>query len=249
MDWGEKICYKEIEGFRKIIMLIYKVKILKINSLNANIKSFLVEKPLRYRFIPGQAVDFAIDLPEWKDQIRPFSIASLNSEANLEFIIKIYRDIIGVTKKLDELKSGEKLLISDAFGEIKYKGPGIFIAGGTGITPFIAILRQLKKDSELKSNSLIFSNKTEKDIFLKSEIDEMSKEGLNVLYTLTRETNLSKQQILMYENKRIDELFLKEKIKDFKQYFYVCGPIRFVGEISYILGKLGADPDKIVVES
>jgi predicted ferric reductase len=35
------------------------------------------------------------------------------------------------------------------FGAIEYKGEGVFIAGGAGVTPFIAILRQLQADDKL----------------------------------------------------------------------------------------------------
>ena len=84
---------------------------------------------------------------------------------------------------------------------------------------------------------------TQRDIIIKSEFDEMSMEGLKIIYTLTRESNF------LYENKRIDRHFIKEKIKDFKQYFYICGPIRFVGEITSILEKLGVNQNLIVVET
>lgn len=219
------------------------VKILDVKKITYNVKSFSAEKPRNFSFIPGQAIDLSINLPSYEKEKRPFTITSLNEDKALEFTIKIYPERNGVTKKLGELKKGEELIIYDLFGAISYKGKGVFIAGGAGITPFIAILRQLREDKELKGNTLIFSNKTEKDIILKSEFDKMAKEDLKVVYTLTRESNPK------YMDKRINESFIKEQIKDFKQYFYVCGPIRFVGEITHSLQKLGADSDSVVVET
>jgi predicted ferric reductase len=45
-----------------------------------------------------------------------------------------------------KLKHGDELIIRDVWGAIEYKGEGVFIAGGAGVTPFIAILRQLQAD-------------------------------------------------------------------------------------------------------
>jgi predicted ferric reductase len=50
-------------------------------------------------------------------------------------------------KKLGKLK--HELIIRDVWGAIEYKGEGVFIAGGAGVTPFIAILRQLQADDKL----------------------------------------------------------------------------------------------------
>ncbi len=221
----------------------FNVKILKKDKITYDTRRFSVTKPKNYRFISGQATDIAINLNDYTEKKRPFSFTSINESPNLEFIIKIYKERNSVTKKLSELKEGDELIIREPFGSIRYFDRGVFIAGGTGITPFISIFRQLKKENKLKGNTLIFSNKTEKDIILKDELDKMSKEGLKCIYLITEENNPK------YYNEYINENFLKNKIKDFSQHFYVCGPVRFVGEIQHILQKLGAKPDRIIVET
>lgn len=219
------------------------IKILKIEQLTHDVKRFIVEKPKDFQFIPGQATDISINTSQLKNEKSPFTFTSLNENPHLEFTIKMYRERNRLTKKLESLKTGDSLLITDPFGAIYYQGAGVFIAGGAGITPFIAILRQLRKEKKLEGNALLFSNKTEKDIILKEEFDQMKNEGLEVLYTLTREKNSE------YLNRHLDESFLKEKIKNFNQHFYICGPIRFVGEIQHTLQKLGADPETLVIET
>lgn len=220
----------------------YIVKILKVGIVTHDVRSFKVEKPNNYNFIPGQAVDLSINLPDYKDKKRPFTLTSLNEDPFLQFTIKTYPERNNVTKNLLDLKPGNEFVISEPWGDIHYEKKGVFIAGGAGITPFIAILRQLRKESRLKGNMLIFSNKMEKDIILKPELDEMSNLGLKLIYTLTRENKKN------YENRHIDKEFLKEKISDFKQHFYVCGPIKFVGEIQHTLKELGAKAESIILE-
>ncbi len=216
------------------------VKILETEYVTHNVKRFKVSKPDSYKYKPGQATDVVINLPEWKEERRPFTFTSLNEWDHLEFTIKIYDDHKGVTNKLGTLHEGDELILHDIWGAINYKGEGIFIAGGAGVTPFIAIFRQLQKDGKLGNNKLIFSNRTSKDIILKDEFEKML--GKNFINTLTDE------KAEKYDNRKIDESYLKEKIKDFSQYFYICGPDAMIESIKGQLLNLGADKDKIVIE-
>lgn len=216
------------------------VKILKTENVTHNVKRFRVQKPEGYSFTPGQATEAAINKPGLKDEKRPFTFTSLNNEPELEFTIKIYKERDSVTKALNELKEGDEIIIHDVWGAIHYKGPGVFIAGGAGVTPFIAIFRQLHKDGKIEGNRLIFSNKKEEDIILKDEFEKML--GRNFYNTLTREKSDK------YDNRRINENFIREQIKDFNQNFYVCGPDKFVQDIQTILSKLGASPESVVFE-
>ncbi len=216
------------------------VKILDTEFVTHNVKRFKVSKPGNYKYKPGQATDIVINLPEWKEERRPFTFTSLNEWDHLEFTIKIYDDHKGVTNKLGTLHKGDELILHDIWGAIHYKGEGVLIAGGAGITPFIAIFRQLQKDGKLGNNKLIFSNRTSKDIILKDEFEKML--GKNFINTLTDEKSGK------YDNRKIDEIYLREKIEDFSQYFYICGPDPMIDSIKTILLNIGAEKDKIVIE-
>ena len=216
------------------------VKILETEFVTHNVKRFELSKPTSYTFKPGQATDIVINLPEWKEERRPFTFTSLNDWNHLEFTIKIYDDHHGVTNELGKLKAGDELILHDIWGAINYKGEGTFIAGGAGVTPFIAIFRQLQKDGKLNNNKLIFSNRTVKDIILKDEFEKML--GKNFINTITEEKTEN------YDNRRIDENYLKEKINDLSQYFYICGPDAMIESIQENLLGLGVDKSKIVIE-
>ena len=223
----------------------YKLRILKIEQVTRDVKRFVVEKPKNFRFIPGQATYVRINKPGWKGEERPFTFTCLNDNNFLEFTIKRYPMHKGVTNELHKLIPGDELIITEPFGAIHYEGKGTFIAGGAGITPFIAILRQLKKDGKLEGNKLIFSNKTRKDIILGSEFKKMFKKNPDdLILTLDEETE--RKEGYFYET--INEDFLKKHIKNFSQYFYICGPPKFVEAIKKDLLNLGAKKDKIVIE-
>jgi ferredoxin-NADP reductase len=204
------------------------------------VRSFRFTKPAGYSFEPGQATEVSINKEGWREERRPFTFTSLNEWPHLEFTIKLYRDHKGLTNELGTLKPGDELIIRDVWGAISYKGPGYFIAGGAGITPFIAIFRQLRKDGRTKGNQLYFSNKTRADIILHKELDEIL--GKNAHYIITEENDPR------FGKKYINKQFLQSEIKDFTRPFYVCGPDKMVSGISKILGELGADPGTIVFE-
>ncbi len=138
----------------------YNVAIRDIQQITHDVKRFKVDKPEGFEFIPGQATEVSIDKLRWRDKKRPFTFTGLNGEPDLEFTIKIYDDHNGVTNQLNYLSIGDHLIIDDPWGTIQYKGPGVFLAGGAGVTPFIAILRRLARDNSIEGNTLIFSNKT-----------------------------------------------------------------------------------------
>jgi len=220
--------------------MTHTVRILSVSDVTHNVRRLRVEKPEGYEFVPGQATEVAIDDDQWRDEKRPFTFTSLNQWPELEFTIKIYPDHGGVTEQIGRLQAGDRLVIDEPWGAIEYRGKGCFIAGGAGVTPFIAIIRDLKERGELAGNMLIFSNLTERDIILRSEFEEA--DGLECLFIVTDEPASP------LASGMIDKAFLQNHIGDFDQEFYVCGPPKMVEEISRHLEELGAEPDAITFE-
>lgn len=221
----------------------HRVKILYTEFVTHDVKSFIYEKPDGYDFEPGQATEISIAQDGWEEERRPFTFTSHKSDPVLQFILKKYPEHDSVTKHLHELKPGDELIIRDVWGTITWKGPGVFLAGGAGVTPFIAILRDLRSKGRLAGNSLLFSNKTHKDIILEREFREMFDTGGGKLrFLLTREEHTG------YDHGRIDKEFLRREIDDFDQNFYVCGPPDFVDSMKEVLGDLGASTDTLVFE-
>jgi len=218
----------------------HKVRIIEIKEVTHDVKCFRLEKPEGYEFSPGQATDVSIPQPGWEGELRPFTFTALQDAPYLEFTIKGYPDRHGVTDRLHHLKTGDELVIRDVWGAITYQGEGYFVAGGAGITPFMAILRDLHQKKKTGTNKLFFSNKTERDIIYKEELSQIL--GANALFTLTREKTDE------FEHAKIDRIFLENHVGDFKRHFYVCGPDPMVAELMTVLQQLGATADSVIFE-
>lgn len=208
------------------------LKILHTSFINHNVKRYVLEKPKDFIYKPGDAGRFSINKEGWEDKKRPFTFTSLNDWPELELIVKVYDDHEGVTNEMAKLKVGDELILHNVFETIRYKGPGIFIAGGTGITPFLAILRALSASNNIRNHILLYSNHTQYDIILGGELHQMMGESFLNVFT--------KQGVIGFKERRIDRDFLLEHIQNFNVQFYVCGPKDFTDTITDALIGLGA---------
>ena len=216
------------------------VSILDTIPVTHNVRHYRVERPRGYSFTPGQATEVSIDREGWRDKKRPFTFTCLPDAETLEFTIKSYFDHTGVTNELWSLGAGDRLILRDVWGTIQYKGPGTFIAGGAGVTPFIAILRHLNASGKIAGHRLIVSNRTEKDIILREEFEAM--DGLEVLWTLTDDP---KSRLLQ---ERIDADFIRRHVASLNQNFYLCGPDPMVEDLRDTLEAAGADVGNVTWE-
>ena len=220
--------------------LDYTVAIQQKENLTHDVVRLRLARPEGFEFTAGQAIDVNIKDSTVILENSPFTLTGLHDKDYLELTFKVYASHEGTTLALSECRAGDKLTISKPFDTFKYKSPGTFIAGGTGITPFVAILRQLNQDGKLEGNELIFANKKEDDIFLKDELKRYLGDKLMIV--------LSKQNNKSYFYGRVDKVFLKEHVKTKNHQFYLCGPAGFSEAIKGELIALGADSSKIMVE-
>ncbi len=221
-------------------MAQHLVRIKSIHHVTHNVLQVVTEKPQGYAFHSGQATDVSINKPGWKDELRPFTFTCLPEDDHLEFTIKTYPERKGVTNELLHLTKGDELILHDVFGDIGYKDEGVFIAGGAGITPFIAIFRYLNSKNKIGNNKLIFANKTKADIIHEEEFRKML--GKNFINVLSDEITEG------YEHGYITKEIIKTYIPSPGSYLYLCGPPPLMDAVEKLLADLGVDEKMIIKE-
>lgn len=202
------------------------------------------DRPEGFEFTPGQATHWGLDVDGMRDAGNPFTITSLPHEERLEFVIKTYPtdeypDHGGVTERIAKMQPGEKIFMDNPSGDIADKGPGVFVAGGAGITPFIPILKERRRSGTLDGCTLVFSNKTERDIILRELWDDMA--PLTVHYTLTDEAAPG------IPEQMVDADYLEETT-GLDNRFYICGPPPMMEGLIEGLRQKGVPDDRIIVE-
>ncbi|MCO5260792.1 MAG: hypothetical protein M9916_11665 [Crocinitomicaceae bacterium] len=114
------------------------------------------------------------------------------------------------------------------------------MAGGAGITPFIAILKDLEKQGKIGNNKLIFANKKQEDIILKDHFNQLL--GNNFINIL------SDDQVDGYENGYISAELIKKYSDNNLKYYYLCGPKPMMNAVEKNLASLGINEAHIVKE-
>uniref|UniRef100_A0A8C3NSK2 NADH-cytochrome b5 reductase n=1 Tax=Cyanoderma ruficeps TaxID=181631 RepID=A0A8C3NSK2_9PASS len=145
-------------------------------------------------------------------------VSSDETKGYVDLIIKVYHKNVNpkfpeggkMSQYLDNMKIGDTIDFRGPNGLLVYKGTGTFlikpnkkseaekkfakhlgmIAGGTGITPMLQLIRQITNDPKDSTKCyLLFANQTEKDILLRDELEDIAKrhpEQFVLWYTLDR---------------------------------------------------------------
>jgi ferredoxin-NADP reductase len=219
----------------------HQVKITSIGHVTHDVVQIVTEKPKHFTFIPGQATEVSINKAGWQDEKRPFTFTCLPENNYLEFTIKTYPSRNGVTNQLLQLKADDELILHDVFGAINYKGEGLFIAGGAGVTPFISIFRYLQSENKTGNNKLLFANKTKADIIHEEELKKIL--GANFINILSDEVADG------YATGFITEDLIKIHSIGTNIMYYLCGPPPMMDAVEKYLANLHVSEKLIIKET
>jgi len=148
----------------------------------------------RFGFVAGQWMSFKTTKPDCEEITRAYSIASPPGEDN-RFALCLNRVQDGfMSNFLCDMKAGDEIACQGPFGDFTLRPPmrdTVFIATGTGIAPFRSMLHWLLADESRhqgKQLSLVFGNRTERDIYYHDEFLRLAAEHPNFRYqpTLSR---------------------------------------------------------------
>ena len=219
--------------------MTHRLTLMDISPVTHDTYHLVFAKPDDFDFEPGQAAELTLDEKGWRDEDRPFTMTSLPQDSTLEFVIKSYPDHEGVTAQIPDLKPGDQVMLDGPFGAITDHGVGTFIAGGAGVTPFIAILKK-QAAAGVQGSHLIFANDTKADIILKGLWDSLK--GLKTTFVVKEGDDPS------LRTGEVDKDLLSEVVTDLDQPFYICGPGGMVDAVRDTLREMGVKDDKIITE-
>lgn len=201
-----------------------------------------------------------------KDVIRPYTpVTSPDTQGHLDLLIKKYPNG-AMTNHIHSLKPGDKLSLKGPIDKYQYKPNTLehigMIAGGTGITPMWQVIQAIANDATDKTKvTLIYANKTEKDILLREEFDKLAKndDRFNVVYGLDKKPkSFGGDHFEGYVTPEHISKHMPAPGKADKIKIFVCGPPPQVevisggkgpkgsqGELKGLLADAGYQPDQI----
>mgnify|MGYP001576067985 CR=1 FL=1 len=227
----------------------YTLKISKIIDETLSVKVFRAEIPAdtNINFYPGQffMVSF-VDEPEIKVS-RAYSVSS--SPTNKEYI-EIALDKVGVfTTRLFQKKEGDLLRFKGPYGKFYFseemKNNLVLIAGGTGLTPLMGIIRYCNDKKLNNKIKLIYSVKTPSDIIFRKELGYIKNSNKNFDYVVTV-TRAEEDAAWKGERGRIGFMLLEDNIENMAEsLFFLCGANEFVHTIIRLLESMGVKKEQI----
>lgn len=229
----------------------HRASIQYIHQETPDTKTYVLTKPAGFNYHAGQYVMFGFeDKRKLNGKLNvPITIASSPHENVVRLTIK--KNTNYTTALLDELKIGDDVLITGPMGEnfMFSEFPSrkiVMISGGSGITPFISLLRYASMKRLPYEFTVLNGNKTYEDIIYREELDYLSRTNANVFIM-----NVLNHANELWQGERgcIGEDLIKKYV-DFSQdnTYLLCGPPRMVACIENLLKKLGVREDRILKE-
>ncbi|KAL2753340.1 hypothetical protein ACRALDRAFT_1052057 [Sodiomyces alcalophilus JCM 7366] len=178
----------------------FELKEKTIISHNVAIYRFALPSPTSVLGLPiGQHISIGATLPQpdgtTKEIVRSYTpISGDHQQGHFDLLIKSY-PTGNISKYMTSLKVGETIRVKGPKGAFVYTPNMVrhfgMIAGGTGITPMLQVIRAIIRARAAGDNTevdLIFANVTAQDILLREDLDALVKEDsrIRVHYVLDK---------------------------------------------------------------
>jgi len=230
-------------------MPLSRAKVIKNNKLTHDVFEIDFETQDVFKYTEGQYITIKANSDEGP-AFRAYSICtSYNKNRVLSLCVKAIPNGKG-SNYLKNLSKHDTIEFMGPFGDFttrKTKNKKmIFIATGTGIAPFKAMIeKELKKDKNKKID-LIFGVRYGKDIFYKEFFEKLAQEHENFKFTLT----LTRPPAHWQGNSgRVTRFVEKIDDTDVQQNdFYICGLTAMIESVNKILLKKGLPKEQIFFE-
>ena len=197
----------------------------------------------------GQHVDIRLTADDGYQAERAYSIASAPGEP-LAITVERLDDGEVSPYLTEEARTGDQLEVRGPIGgyfvwEPDSGGPLLLAAGGSGVVPLRAIVRERSRTGSSVPVRLLYSSRSWEDVIYQSELD-LPPEGVEVIHTLTR----TQPRLWQGYARRVDKQMLAEvawPAAD-RPLAYVCGPTSFVESVAAGLVGLGYPAGRVKTE-
>ncbi len=178
-------------------------------------------------FMAGQYIALYLEIAGIRTS-RPYSISSQSNQAGY-YDITVRRVENGLVSNylLDEVKRGDTLISSGPagnfyFNPLLHKKTMVCIAGGSGITPFMSMIREIVECGLDRTVYLFYGNQTIDDVIFGTQLNRISKRFDNIRYVPVIEDPSSDYRGACGFITRYVMQDVLDNIED--NSFFICGP-------------------------
>ncbi len=194
-------------------------------------------KTIRLKWPEGYDIDFktgqfiTLYWPDTTNYKRAYSLSSCALDRGA-FEVTVKRDGKMGTRIVDWAKAGDKLWVIPPVGKFlpvyEENKHLICIAGGSGVTPFRAFVREATRRKLKTRITILYSVRTTNDIIFNQEFRDLEQENEHFDFYVTC-TRLHPEDPWTGRRGRINPEWIREHIHDLPNtIFYACGPNELV---------------------
>lgn len=197
-------------------------------------------------FLPGQYVRMR---PSGATDWRSYSMANKVGDHQLIFYVRLVSEGWFSTWLLEQAQPGDTLEISAPRGSFflrEESRPRLFVAGGTGLAPFLAMLKNLETMDEaqrLAPIDLLVGVRSREHLFALDELESLRQRIPSLTVSLAAEQNAPEGCHTGYATELIEKMSLAKNTK-----VYVCGPPPMVNAARAAAIKAGIRKSEILCE-
>lgn len=220
----------------------YITKVRKIKKFSEGCILISLEKPKDLDYKAGQFMMICFNGKE-----KPFSIGSPPNGKTLDFLIKVHSDG-EITPRLRDIKKGNPLKIKGPYGTFIVKPNNnkeiVFIAAGTGVSPFRGMADGALKDYPKKKITLIFGFRN--DYYYKKEFEKLKKKFPN--FNLIPVCSAPKKTWKGKTGRVTEYIKVLIKSPDSRE-VYICGMPEMVKTVkTMLIDEIGFKPAQVRIE-
>jgi ferredoxin-NADP reductase/predicted pyridoxine 5'-phosphate oxidase superfamily flavin-nucleotide-binding protein len=262
--WEEAAKLREIDT-RRNQWSNYKVT--KVVAESSVIKSFYLQpqgQPTP-RFKPGQFLTVKTPVAG-RDTIRTYTVSSAPADPTLRISVKRESStdsahVDGVFSSFihEHLSVGDTIQAKAPCGTFTFDAaaqrPAVFLAGGIGITPMVAMARHALiegvRTRHIRPITVISSASTAQQRAFFAELNEIAAQSAGSIrhFSLLSQVDGTQQAAKDYHhNGRISAQFLQAALPLDDYEFYLCGPAGFMQSMYDMLRELGVNDARIFAE-
>jgi ferredoxin-NADP reductase len=232
-----------------------RATVLQLIAETPQVKSLVLEVPGWEGHRAGQHLDVRLTAEDGYQAERSYSIASAPAEPHVTLTVERLDDGEVSPYLTDELRPGDLLELRGPIGgwftwrpEEGEGGPLLLVAGGSGVVPLMAMIRQRAAVRSPVPVVLLYSARSYDEIIYRAALDQRAAADmdLHVVYTLTR----SQPEGWQGYRRRIDRAMLEEVgwAPAERPLVFVCGPTPLVESAATACVALGYAPERVKTE-
>ena len=240
----------------------HKLKIKEITRETADCISIAFDIPddlkSEYHYIQGQYITFKLNVKD-EEIRRSYSLCSSPlTETELRVAVKKVKGGRGSVWLNENSKAGTEMEVMTPMGTFhsplhaSHKKNYVLIAGGSGITPMLSIIKTVLHAEPQSTITLFYGNRDEASVIFKGQIEKIAGESNGRFKVFDVLENPAKQFDVVFKG-----LMTQEKLKElFSKYvdlkadndFFICGPTPMMDNARITLENLNVEKKRIHIE-